>query len=183
MFYYWWRKTWSVSFDFVRRPLVVQLSGFAVHFQQLQPPPVIILCNTFQFHQEACFIIFFFTVLSDPYPWPSYLLLLTLFPLTRVLATPMCDWLALLIGIKANFLSVYKDSCKTSLDRSFKLWPSHHRPAFCVKTSCNLAYLHGCHFRLKAVWQSRWQNENTFLWRKALWLYLFVVWLTPSQDL
>ena len=72
------KKTWSVSFDFVRRPLVVQLSGCTVHFKRGKPL-VIILCNTFQFYQEAVLVMFFFTLFSDPYPWPSYRLTWNLF--------------------------------------------------------------------------------------------------------
>ena len=132
--------------------------------------------------RKAVLVMFFFTVLSDPYPWPtgSYILLLTLW-FSNPRFSNTFERLTVVTNRNFNFMSVYKDSCKTALDRSFEPWPDYCWSALCV--NCNLAYLHGCHFGFKAVWQSRRQNENTFMWRKALWLYLFVVWVTPCQDL
>ena len=33
---------------------------------------LIILCNAFQFRKKAVLVMFFFTLFSDPYPWPAF---------------------------------------------------------------------------------------------------------------
>jgi len=70
-------KLSSSMSDFVRRPLVVQLSACTVHFQR-RWPLFIILCD--MFHQEAVVtVMFFFTLFCET---------LSLYPLACVLAAP-----------------------------------------------------------------------------------------------
>lgn len=105
---------------------------------------------------RSCLSHFFLTLFSD-------LWLLTLWP-CNLCFSKTCERLTVVAHRNKRKFCVYKsihvkllliihDQNRRPDCRSFQLWSDYCRLAFCV--NCNLTYLHSCHFRFKALWQSR----------------------------